>query len=345
MPWPLAACLEAAQSESDLELLAERLRSGALGSTKEWLNLEQTWLSNGLVFHELATMPEAGQFSLSFSWKHFSCSFNFESANVRDNLPSCASELAALYHSLDHNMERQTVGSILLSCLEAASSRFANISNCPDASLIRELLEVVDGHVQLGEMLLSLPIPTPLTSDWIELLDYVGLNFRIFYLSERFGNFPVVAALDESYRANPARAGLLTWLAALATDNPIQKIPLTYLELKVDDTPFVQFRKIVLRLAQGGVDNALAVHLAAVCAQLCKTEPSFWMLFSILDLSGREEWAEKFSIAFLNKFQPPESNRFYTRSIHALSNCLSQRRSSLHQADWKAKLGLEAILN
>ena len=48
IPWPLAACIQAAQTEDDLKLLADRARSGRLGTPEIWAAAESRWIEKGV---------------------------------------------------------------------------------------------------------------------------------------------------------------------------------------------------------------------------------------------------------------------------------------------------------
>ena len=47
MPWPLAACLNAAEAPEDLERFADMLSRGELGDTADWYQAEKSWRTGG----------------------------------------------------------------------------------------------------------------------------------------------------------------------------------------------------------------------------------------------------------------------------------------------------------
>ena len=52
-PWPLAACLAAGQTETDLLRLAERAECGEMGSLDDWISAEQRWQQSGITDEDL----------------------------------------------------------------------------------------------------------------------------------------------------------------------------------------------------------------------------------------------------------------------------------------------------
>ena len=92
IPWPLAACLDMCTEQTQALVLAERVASGALGDTTDWLQAENRWLEKGITSDDILYMSDE---RLPFDNKIGSLGF-----------PTCLSVRPIAFYATNHALPR-----------------------------------------------------------------------------------------------------------------------------------------------------------------------------------------------------------------------------------------------
>lgn len=196
--------------------------------------------------------------------------------------------------------------------------------------------------------LVTLPLPHKLTEEWLELFDWVGRDNDAFYPLSDLKDSRLSESLAEAYARNPARNGLLTWLAVMGLAGCEFKVPRQLIEPTDSESPFVQRQKICLRLFEGGLGNEeISTLVQRVSKLVVNSDESFkwWPICQSLERFRREDWTGTFVTELAAQLPSACKNRLLKFCINHLNHWLELRRSPLHDPQSASRLRLRHILD
>lgn len=293
LPWPIAACLKMASSESELQEIADQAEAGRFGNLDEWNEAERRWSEKGITTDDLMYMTDdrlpfdkhIGEIGfpfivarttyflanqLSYVW------FYFSSRRKGHALRDTASEykvLAELYGRTSEGLLKAVLRRWLLEGYTFLKSGFL-YSSAIDATGINEIAEAVISEIIHNQEELPLGMLSPfisaeeLVAQKEEFLDRIGR-----YEQLRSTELPLSAsqALIEAFTKNNSRLGILRLLAFINPPKGAPSIPTALLKPELYDDPMFREAAIIVRLSQGDLRadevESYARHSAALAVQ------------------------------------------------------------------------------
>jgi hypothetical protein len=348
LPWPFAVCVSEAKSATDLQNLAERVLSGAFGSTDEWSAQEERWTSAGLTSDDIEKAVATDRGTFEFPWTEFEGSIE-EASPESVCVPDAAiAELARIYQTADVTPRKKWLADLLVSNLEAvnfSSPVPQRLSTYLSPSMLLEMFETTSQGHDLVDLVLTLQVPERLSEDWIELFDHIGTRDEMLFASPAFAHSGLVRSIDEAYLCYPNRTGLMAWLEAVAFFREPVTIPSECLHFSDGDNLQVQRQKLVLRLAQGEpvrADFSLMVSKAAELLGSPAGRPA-WRVLRILGKFRGEDWVGRFTIELMAKLNSMGEESMVEECVQSVAEWLGFRKSPLHDANAVKDLGLEGL--
>jgi hypothetical protein len=324
-PWPLAACLAAGRTDTDLLRLAERAERGEMGRMDDWSCAEERWQQSGITDEDLVYLS-GGQWPFDAQIRERG--FPFAGAPIL-NIESRRSQQAfdrfwALFQVLPQGPARTWCANAALDSLIRHSGR----SSVP-ANQLRTLLGEADDGYPLEWLFEYIRVPDSLDEAWIDFLDGLGrsekLNARYWYRSTG----TIGTAVARAYADHPERTGLLPILARLVAVGGPVTLPkfqslLTIYRLDIDN---LRGAALFIRTVIGRWSPGDAFSLAHEWVEQSHL-PYFWLLMLIFR-EGRARRTNQAEALFLALYDVIITARGKDlRDVISVMNELMRKRKS-----------------
>lgn len=342
IPWPLAACVQAARSGSSLDALAARASRGELGDLAIWLEAEARWAQKGVSAADLIHMTDA---RWPFDSSIAQIGFPLGVADLE--LIGLWPEIEALLGIYDGPIEARARSVVANWIGDAASyTGRPTISGHLMERLRPILVTRYDGELLPLSALVSL-FPDGFDEEWADDMDRVAT--RSFVYGSRYSP-PNERFLQSAVRAflnAPRRIGMLRILAETAEEmlfDGLSAVPPELLAPGQFAESRDKVRAICLRLARGVRDDSELRELAEVLATL----PGIgeFLLRPVLEIV--RVWpipagaSETLVLQLLGKM-PPEKWENAQMLLDFLNNLLRRRTSGLEDASVWSNLKLPRL--
>jgi hypothetical protein len=339
MPWPIAACLSAANNSRELKELGDKALSGNLGTSDEWLANENLWRTNGISPDDITVAIHEPSFSLRSGWKSFPMTYLYDRFS-----DSSLCGMIDIYQSSGDSPVRTAlakwIGAGLFYCL---ACQRAVLDDCPEPQHVKEWILASQFGDVVADTLSAIPAPSPLPKEWIVLLNDLGstplsIAFHMSPFTKLF-----VRDVCHAYSADPTQSGLLAWLSVFASYGHTLHLQQEVLDWTEESDSVAFLRKAKLVLVQGHTTPEKAKRIGTLVAAALSednieegiVDREFEEVF--LRHHGRKEVVIHFADQVLQKHSSE-------RLTDALGEWLATRKSPLHDPERIKELGLTFIL-
>lgn len=363
LPWPLSACLGAADTTDSLHALAERARLGEFGDAPDWRAAELRWATRGLGTADLAQMtddrwpipPEIAARGLPLA-----CRTGFlDGDEVTDGA------LADFWRALPGARAREVFATGVLRLvlgMWGSSRRRSRERGDAAQTLAAEAIAamgssmwlLLDGALRIFELWGD-------AEGGVSLLDALGnralcerqnaTSAHYYRLEpEEQGRSPELAeALAGCLERDPSRRGVLFVLAALASGGQTHRVPANLAYFRNSSDRVTVLSGLILELARRAESHEDALELADELRAGWSEDPVALMQFAECAVSQLGERTEAGPLFLRLSRDYGERNDQIRRSmLQAMMVLLSRRMSNLQDAavwrDLSLPTGLDVIL-
>jgi hypothetical protein len=251
--WPLAACLETAQTKDDLKLLAERVAVGRLGTPEIWAAAEMRWSQQGIVDDDFRLMTDD---RWPFDERIAESGFPFIACNwsLRRNRYEQLTRLLDQFREIPRSQIKTWMARTIFSILRPLPDQnrvFLDIS----LTDLQELCTALSGDYRQAfnlDLLYQLKMPTLLGPEWISFFDWLGRQQISIESYRSSRSWPYTEQLVHSFCSAPEeRRGLLPLLAELAVAGYKCEVPREVLHLCYNWDERTKDDTTILSLARG----------------------------------------------------------------------------------------------
>lgn len=282
LPWPLAACLNAARSAEALRELARRVQGGELGDCADWQAAEKRWRqAKSLEFDDLIHLEED---DLPWSGKLVDGGFPSVGAEPEWTFHHPPISWTPLLDALRINLNRATrhrVKTLLADWFTDGLRNFISDGfrgrqesittesadgKLPDDITAKEARHIFDlaGSVRLDVVAAMQPW-NQTDSAWIDLLDNVGKTRQLCTNRAPLGELS--AYLSQRFNENPLRTGLMFALRLCANMGVRTTVDETVLKSGQWANDGEREDAFLIQLAQGGITPDEAIEGAKIIAR------------------------------------------------------------------------------
>lgn len=290
LPWPLAACIAAANSSEELDRLAQKAQEGALGNTEAWRIAEQRWLNGRLSVEDVKHMSDAHwPFDSTISAKGFPFAVGLPTIDLY-----FGTETGGLLEVIDalpgdgYNQIKEWLATAFLMLRTVWHSMAEHTDNKKDrfaipAKTFKELMLLSQGktYYPLFLALSTLYLPESIDLEWVELLNWVGETYHERLMpSWRMGTRQLalsrgvtrqIQQIAAWYTAQPEKyPGLLDILATYTIMGSKPVIPDNLLVENQNWNSEKKYANLLLTLAQGNWRIVDSSQIVRKLLSLCK---------------------------------------------------------------------------
>jgi len=264
LPWPLSACLNAAETEADLLRLAEQAASGRLGSIEQWTAAENRWQLAGITESDFQVMTDDRwpfDEHIATSGFPFPCSW----PNPRvDGLTDFLEYGVSLCSKLDDGRLRTWAASMFLLAAVWAWGIQPKPRIQAEPELLRDIISTGAQALRWPTLhfLDVLKLPDRLDQNWIDFFDWLGK--QAFTSSGGFlGSKLHSEQLSHYFATSPhTHRGLLNILRAMVPPSDNYPIPVSLLDYDAYEVENEKESAAILRLSQGNWSDTESTDLA-----------------------------------------------------------------------------------
>lgn len=299
LPWPLAMCLNRAETREDLLHFAQTAEQGLLGDGKHWNAAEQRWREFGLVDSDFLTMPDNG---LPLCPEIASAGFPFGTCGWSANETFSAAELSGSLERLRQVSNTETrawLAAVLLSLWEYPRGR----KGVPSPTQFRELYALASQRPRLRwrsywlDSLLGTAPSGSLSTEWIDFFDWLGREGTLVSIDTP--RRELAEGLIHHFCANPeGRRGLLPIIAELAAAGCQCALPHHVLDLAKSWGSRDKDDAIGLSLAGAELDDPELANLAGEISKSGSLDFAVWRALRMASASSLKQ-AARFALAVL----------------------------------------------
>jgi hypothetical protein len=295
-PWPLAACLAAARTDSALLSLAERAERGEMGTIENWTRAEQRWQQSGITDEDLVSLSgDRWPFDAQIGERGFpfaaATSPYVESRRSRH----AYEQLWTLFQGLPQGPARTWCAGAALDSLIRRSDR----PSIP-ANQLHTLIREADDSYPIEWLLERMRVPDGLDEDWIDFLDCLGRKEKLPYFYGAFRSTKTLGtAVARAYAEHPERTGLLPILARLVAVGGPEALPKSKSlpTIHRENSDNLRGAVLFIRTVIGRWSTADAASLAHEWVEQSHL-PYFWLLMRIFH-AGRARRTNQVEALFL----------------------------------------------
>ena len=210
-PWPLQACLNAANGPPDLIRFADLLTQGQLGDAGDWYQAEKSWRTDGSFCAVIDSVTDGFPWtlaSLSTAPPLTGSSFTSMVGRSAKEIPRMLQHATHAFRACYSSVHKERVANICLSLLWVLPS-----TSRTDMAEVQEWLNAITGR-------LDVPLRRPkqiFLQDWLRILDIVGQRRQFEYSHESVES-------AEAYVKNPENLGLLYRTMAAVMTGPASRL-------------------------------------------------------------------------------------------------------------------------
>jgi hypothetical protein len=261
LPWPIAACIGASASSTDILSYATAARDGRFGSSREWLAAEARWVRDGLTERDLIATSQ-WPLPLDHSIGEVGCPIYAASHHLIHRVEAGDGDSEWVYRALErfyfHPLIREALANWTMSLLEQP------FTEAPAWLTPEKAARLVKASPTLSpnaELVLSLNNAGRLSEEWIQFFDEHPPKMCWSAPSRE-----EVAAFVATRRDATRRRGLLRALALFAADAPLD---LTDIIIGADQVTSKDCADaLLLTIARGALEDPDRYGvLAASCGQ------------------------------------------------------------------------------
>ena len=344
-PWPLLAILQTCKSAADLLERADLLDSGFFGSHIDWQNAESRWKQIGITFQDISYQPGNGMpFDRNIGTVGVPSGCRMHVWNYLHPSASIPS-LLSRFNQLTSSNGRHLVANIVIDLIDALTWGGAPPSRIRiEPRVLRELLLTAERPLFDCDILCALEYPSPITAEWLDCINWIGLNHRRFFGSRAERTEPIFTAAIDALLAEPQKRGLARIVSTMVAGGLPIVIPKAYwLRSKtVDDR--LDPADLILRLSQGGWDATEATILAQSVLHCIPDNPDMYRRVSrVLTVDNlRREDIELFLLTLFYEVRANESDSL-RYLVDVLAAQIRGRKSRLHSPPVWESLGLPTL--
>lgn len=262
-PWPLGACLRAAEASSDLERFAELAEQGELGDFEDWRSAEHRWRSTGIRLTDFRCLDGGGPF--------FDRGIASEGAPLWVALmrytvaPEDAQRWFHLFLELHDKMStergRALVAGLAMGMLGFVASHGFTLRHRVSSQRFKRLFDSLPAMPFPLNAICALSIHQDEDPGWADVLEQIGTTGRgVVYSVNRDEIAILVRHVSRCFVKEPHRRALLNLLSVLLAAGGEAVIPAELLIDEQLDTQEIRDGTLLIRIAQGG-GSADDVHL------------------------------------------------------------------------------------
>ena len=354
LPWPMAACLEAARTPDGLAELAAVVLTGKLGDTDDWLQAESRFIAQGCKLDDLTYRPLNG---LPFDKRISACGWPGYYVDISPLSDVHSPSYNEVFFSTLETLPADRLAPHILFSLGRLFKLSAASSENIDPRRIRALLEKNSRNhgerVRWGIDLVpySEELPQEIITLWIDFFDWLGRSEALF------PGYPIYSRIragkdwtniwELSFAEDPTRVGLLRLLSRHASNgSSTELIPEALLRITSFESTrdrFAALLLIVTRSRQSLYDEkTLAMYAENLISSACEPNCEERLFRAIEQHLDRVESMGGFLIELYER--TPRSNEIRKAKLQGLIRKMLRRRSSgLQRSGRLTALGLPQI--
>jgi hypothetical protein len=340
--WPMGACISIAETKEHLLDMADAASSGKLGDTNEWRCAEERWL-RGITIDDFRSFEEHDCRIGGYMAQR---GFPLTCAEVlRPAATSSESVSESLYAAMEHlttkrGMERVANWICHLMTIDGVNGRRWRWFKAHQFKTLVVGREA--GHFGL-ESAMVLPSDCHGESDWIEALDYIGRNSRV-WVSGEFSLATVYRSAWNGIRADSSLSGLLVILALCSPYCEMLPFGQNDVAPGKQDDPKIRAAAIVLSFVNHCRGDVEARQLGAELASTVSGDFS-QILRSAIQIVLKGKVDAQRGTAFLADLcnQIASNWEMYTIVAGGIDDLLRRRRSTLDEFGTQARLRLSTV--
>jgi hypothetical protein len=262
LPWPVAACLFAAESGADLLAMADELERGLFGFVDDWRAAESRWKSAGINSSDFdVPYDRLRPFDAKIAVRGFPVGQWGLTAEIRTHRDQAIREL----HTLTQTVSAPQFVQLFAWHLCRASAHTGGLVRCVTPTELRRLVESDTRHYWY-ENVVGVPKNAEDLPGWIDFYDYIGrLNTLGVYFRAENNDDEWAKVWQAELESRPEKLGLLRLLGRLAS---VGALPVTSSILShsfMSDTslePRFRLAGLLVRLANQPITDEEARDIA-----------------------------------------------------------------------------------
>ena len=355
VPWPISACLEMCNEESEVLAIADKAASGDLGNTDDWLKAESRWFERGITSEDILSMSDDRlPFDAGISESGFPTSLSVWPVAFYFDEHSFLQNLVALHSKLPGSASRSFVASLIDACLLHASFGWLPHKPALPQSLTAKTIRLVyddlpDGHnVPLALLDYLIESSNTEIADFVARCEQRNMKFRIFH-SGGSVNEQTLGRLLEAFVKLPDQTVLLPILGEIAEHGSLSG---RAIEIPYFDQLERQDHKAAALLIEMSLDSWKTLNIEAIMGVVQEIGKSSDDIYERVLTTIRANRLTDASVErFINRFEDilPEDN--YDASLahnDLLENILRRRTSQFNDptqiARFNMPLGVARLL-
>jgi hypothetical protein len=322
-PWPLSACLNAAETSADLQRFADMLSRGELGDINDWCEAELGWragVSMRAVLDEATEVLPWTLESLKFgppiaTWR----TVRTDTGTLKD-ASSLLRHAARAFQKSRSLIRRERLAEICLGLL-----RHLPANTKLNVVEVDEWLEATqEGSDVTSYRSRYLNIP-----QWVQIIEVIGQRRRLVFIDD-------IADAVDAYAMSPKNPGLLFLVTAIVVEGPASEVPprirarlKKVVTTQSYEDPAARADAAVLRVWLGSVTETNARDLLVDVSVQARVEPSVEYRFLAAIEDGDLPDALRESLLLQSYAEMGAMSRFAATVIRVMRAVLQSRRSGL----------------
>jgi hypothetical protein len=352
LPWTIAACVQAASNQRDLNSLADKAERGELGDKEHWKAAEERWEERGITHEDIKyANSESALFDEYIAVKGFPFMAVGTWSTAGWEQPEDLMSLVQLHQDLKPSPIRELLCGWALFVIAAGFRRLKPKNAQRTLGISHEqIMSIVRGVGELGGIiditaLNAVEWSNVLNEEWIEFLDDLGQHQRL--RSNLSRNNEITKLISDAFSAHPHRIGLLRVLSYFAMAGNQSTVASTLLVPEHYNEPKFRGAAVITRLAQGKMEAEDAEHLAQHAVKLAGDEYQVaeTALYMIKENRVLQEPAVDDFLVTLYKQLPASFWEVASEANQLLKVSLKRRTSRLEDINLWSHLGLRPALH
>jgi hypothetical protein len=274
LPWPIATCIAAANSQADIEHFAAKAEAGELGDVSSWHAAEARWKSRGVTDADMAAMTvttwpfDANIAEIGFPFALFEghSSKLWRGIEIRQREPKLwIAKLPDLPTLMRSWLSRLILRTIEHPVYYHESSHPIKVS----PQEYRELYSAAAAGGGMGwtcwlDRWLLTARSNGFSAEWLDFLAWLGATYHWFHFGG--GSITVPAAVIERFCSDPQKwRGLLSIIAATAVSGQRHQLPAAVLDTARELGPRERIEADIVALAS---DTTSSKEIDAIARQM-----------------------------------------------------------------------------
>ena len=347
IPWPILACLQVCNEESEVLAIADKAVAGDLGNTDDWLKAEKRWFEKGITSEDILSMSDDRlPFDAAISRSGFPTSLSVWPVAFYVDEHSLLRNLLALHSKLPKSVSRSFVANLIDACLLHASFGWPPHQPALPQGLTAETIRFVyddlpDGH-NVSLALLDCLIESSNTeiADFVARCEQRNMRLRIFG-SPGTVNEQTLGRLREAFAELPDNTVLLPTLGTIAEHGSLSG---QVIETPNFDQLERQDHKAAALLIKMSLDSWKTLDIEEIIGIVQEIAKSTDDIYERVLTTIRENRVSEVSVErFLNRFEDilPKDN-YEASAVHndLLENLLRRRTSQFNDPTQIARFNM-----